>query len=177
MFFVHLLLCRCVVRVGGTMKKKHKYLGCFWPLIFLIKVASYVINHLVEEMLKLHEVLLVHVFQRAPGVRGGWAAGGFAICNPYYNLQLWRNVSSPASEKIRFQNLLFLKTQTKKFQIYNTKIKMCGKKLPLCKHINYLGIYIDENLSWKYHQEQLHTKLKRAHNLLSIVIMYQNNPY
>ena len=49
---------------------------------------------------------------------------------------------------------------------------MCGKKLSLCKHIKYLGIYIDENLSWKYHQEQLHTKLKRAHNLLSIARHY-----
>ena len=49
---------------------------------------------------------------------------------------------------------------------------MCGKLLPLCKYIKYLGVYIDENLTWKYQQEQLQTKLKRAHNLLSIARHY-----
>jgi hypothetical protein len=67
--------------------------------------------------------------------------------------------------------LIIFKNPNKKIPD-NIKIKMGGKKLPLCKHIKYLGIYIDENLSWKHHQEQLYTKLKRAHNLLSIARHY-----
>ena len=58
----------------------------------------------------------------------------------------------------------------------NIKIKICGKQLPLCKQIKYLGIYIDENLSWKYHIDQLATKLKRANNLLAIARHYVPSP-
>ena len=44
---------------------------------------------------------------------------------------------------------------------------MDGKKLPPSKQIKYLGIFIDENLSWKYHINQLSTKLSRANGMLS----------
>ena len=52
------------------------------------------------------------------------------------------------------------------------KIKMCGKILPICKQIKYLGVYIDEHISWKYHIDQLANKLKRANNLLAIARHY-----
>ena len=46
-------------------------------------------------------------------------------------------------------------------------VKMDGKKISPSRQIKYLGIYIDENLSWKYHITQLSNKLCRANGMLS----------
>ena len=46
------------------------------------------------------------------------------------------------------------------------KIKLNGKRLFPSKFIRYLGILVDENLTWKFHIHELNKKLSRANSML-----------
>ena len=52
------------------------------------------------------------------------------------------------------------------------KIKLNGKRLSPSSHIKYLGILIDENLSWNFHINELSKKLNRANSMLSKIRHY-----
>lgn len=52
--------------------------------------------------------------------------------------------------------------------IPNKRIKLNGVKLSPCSKVKYVGITIDEHLTFEPHRKTLHAKLKRANNLLSI---------
>ena len=52
------------------------------------------------------------------------------------------------------------------------KIKFNGKRLYASTHIRYLGIFIDEHLSWNYQIFELRKKLNRANGLLSKIRYY-----
>ena len=52
------------------------------------------------------------------------------------------------------------------------KIKLNGKRLYPSNYIKYLGILIDENLSWKPHTLELTKKLSRANSMLSKIRYY-----
>ena len=52
------------------------------------------------------------------------------------------------------------------------KIKLCRKRLYPTESVKYLGVKIDENLSWQYHVNDLSIKLNRANTLLSKMRMY-----
>ena len=49
----------------------------------------------------------------------------------------------------------------------NISIKFNGVKLSPVDKIKYLGMYIDNYLSWNYHIQHLSTKLSRANRILS----------
>ena len=63
--------------------------------------------------------------------------------------------------------LIFFKKPLKVLPNQN-KIKMNGVRLIPCSYIKYLGIYIDENLTWTHHLNQLNTKLIRGNSMLAI---------
>ena len=48
------------------------------------------------------------------------------------------------------------------------RIKLNGVKLIACSDVKYVGITLDEHLTFNPHRDILHSKLKRANNLLSI---------
>ena len=50
---------------------------------------------------------------------------------------------------------------------FNMVIKLDGKKLKPVKFVKYLGIFIDEHLSWNTHVQHLCKKLSRATGILS----------
>jgi hypothetical protein len=56
--------------------------------------------------------------------------------------------------------------------VENIKIKINGKKLLPSKYIKYLGVYLDENLTWYYQLNQLKKKLTRANSMLSLIRYY-----
>ena len=41
-------------------------------------------------------------------------------------------------------------------------IRFCRKKIQREKYVNFLGVLLDENLSWKYHIYELSKKLSRT---------------
>ncbi|XP_065642635.1 uncharacterized protein LOC136074258 [Hydra vulgaris] len=54
------------------------------------------------------------------------------------------------------------------------KIKLNGNKILPQKNINYLGIKIDESLTWKSHIKELSIKLNRSNAILSKIRYYVN---
>ena len=50
---------------------------------------------------------------------------------------------------------------------FDFKIKLDGKRLIFREYVNYLGVLIDKNLNWSYHQEKLATNLRQANSVLS----------
>ena len=56
--------------------------------------------------------------------------------------------------------MVIFKSKQKKFE-GDLKIKLCGKRLYPTESVKYLGVKIDGNLSWQYHN-----KLNRAKALL-----------
>ena len=52
--------------------------------------------------------------------------------------------------------------------IPNKRIKLNGVKLSACSEVKYVGITLDEHLTFEPHRKIIQSKLKRANNLLSI---------
>ena len=50
---------------------------------------------------------------------------------------------------------------------FDLKIRINGKRLFPSKHIKYLGLQIDDHLSWKTHINDLRNKLSRANSMLA----------
>ena len=52
---------------------------------------------------------------------------------------------------------------------YNIGLKLNGKKLTLSESVKYLGVILDQSLSWNPHINNLSTKLKNANGIISKV--------
>ena len=57
--------------------------------------------------------------------------------------------------------MVIFKSKRKKFES-DLKVKLCSKRLYPTKSSKYLGVKIDTNLSWQYHDNDLPIKLNRA---------------
>ena len=55
------------------------------------------------------------------------------------------------------------------FDNNNFSIKINGCKMEPTNHVKYLGLYLDETLSWSVHINQLSKKLGRSNGILSKV--------
>ena len=63
-------------------------------------------------------------------------------------------------------SLLFFVVQEKKIDC-EVKLKLNGKRLFPSRYIKYLGVLVDEHLSWNYHINDLVKKLNRSNSMLS----------
>ena len=63
--------------------------------------------------------------------------------------------------------LLIFHSKFKKVDITSLSIKLEGIKLIPSTYMKYLGFYIDENLSWGIHVNELSKKLSRANGVLA----------
>ena len=50
---------------------------------------------------------------------------------------------------------------------YKIKIKIHGKKLEPTNHVKYFGILIDSHLNWKFHVDDLSSKLSHSVGMLA----------
>ena len=55
---------------------------------------------------------------------------------------------------------------------HELKIKLNGKKLYQTDSVKYLGMYIDKNLTWKHHVNNVAIKLSTANAMLSKIRHY-----
>ena len=62
--------------------------------------------------------------------------------------------------------LLFFRSKNKLIP-HNISIKIQGKRITPSSHVKYLGIFVDEHLSWNYHVKELSNKLSRANGIIS----------
>jgi len=63
--------------------------------------------------------------------------------------------------------LLLFHSKQSNFNLDNIYIKLEGINLSHCNNVNYLGLHIDEHLSWDFHVNQLSKKLSRANGILA----------
>ena len=57
---------------------------------------------------------------------------------------------------------------------FDLKIKIDGKKISPSKHVKYLGIYLDNFLSWHKQEQDMRTRLSRAAGMLCKIRHYVN---
>ena len=67
--------------------------------------------------------------------------------------------------------LLLFRHPNKKID-YNLRIKLNGKIIIPSVYVKYLGVYIDCHLNWKFHVNEISTKLSRANGMLSKIRHY-----
>lgn len=67
--------------------------------------------------------------------------------------------------------IILFKHKLKKVN-FDFKIKLDGKRLIFQEYVNYLGVLIDKQLSWSYHQERVATSLRQTNGVLSRIRYY-----
>ena len=63
--------------------------------------------------------------------------------------------------------LMYRKTPTDPLVPWKLKIKLEGKLIQPSTHVKYVGVLLDSHLEWKYHVDELSTKLSRAVGMLA----------
>ena len=78
----------------------------------------------------------------------------------------WLNANR-LSLNVSKSKLLIFQSKYKNIDYSKTYIKLNGIRLLPSDHVKYLGIFIDNNLSWDYNTIQLSIKLSRTNGILS----------
>ena len=68
--------------------------------------------------------------------------------------------------------LIVFRHPNKKINMDLIKLKIDGKKLQPSAHVKYLGVYIEQHLSFKHRINELSTKLRRANDVLSNILHF-----
>ena len=63
--------------------------------------------------------------------------------------------------------LLIFQSKQRKLDLNCLSIKIEGSKLKPCDNVKYLGLFLDKNMSWDFHINQLSKKLSRANGILA----------
>ena len=80
-------------------------------------------------------------------------------------LSIWLNANEIALNVAKTEIILF-KTSNKNY-VVGLKIKLCRKRIHASPYVKYLGVFIDENLNWKKHINEISTKLIKGNAMLS----------
>ena len=87
-------------------------------------------------------------------------------------LSFWLNANKIAVNVAKTKIILF-ETSNKKYDA-DLKIKLCRKIIHESPYVKYLGVFIDENLNWKKHINEISTKLIKDNAMLSKLRHYVN---
>ena len=74
--------------------------------------------------------------------------------------------SNRLSLNVSKTKLLFFRSKNKSIP-HNISIKIQDKRITPSSHVKYLGIFVDEHISWNYHVKELSNKLSRANGIIS----------
>ena len=77
----------------------------------------------------------------------------------------WLNANKIALNVAKTEIILF-KTRNKNYDT-DLKIKLFRKRIHASQYVKYLSVFIDENLNWKKHINQISTKLIKGNAMLS----------
>jgi hypothetical protein len=129
------------------------------PLLFLLYIND------------LHEAIAYsEVYHFADDTNLLYVSKTLKSLNKRINIDLkllchWLNANKISLNKTKTEYVLF-KHPCKALD-YNLKIKINGMKLYPSQHIKYLGVFLDQNLKWHKHVNELSLKLRRANGSLS----------
>ena len=87
----------------------------------------------------------------------------------------WLNANR-LSLNVNKSKLIIFKTKRKIIDINNLSIKLNGFKLVPTDNVKYLGLYLDKNLSFDYHINQLSKKLSKSNGILAKLRHYTSRP-
>ena len=87
-------------------------------------------------------------------------------------LSFWLNANKIALNVAKTEIILF-KTSNKIYDA-DLKIKLCRKRIQAFPYVKYLGVFIDENLNWKMHINEISNKLIKGNAMLSKLRHYVN---
>ena len=80
-------------------------------------------------------------------------------------LSFWLYANKIALNVEKTEIILF-KTRAKNYDA-DLKIKLCRKRIYASQYVKYLGVFIDENLNWEKHINEISTKLIKGNAMLS----------
>ena len=87
-------------------------------------------------------------------------------------LSFWLNANKIALNVAKTEVILF-KTSNENYDA-DLKIKLCRKRIHASPYIKYLCVFIDENLNWKIHINEISSKLIKGNAMLSKLQNYVN---
>ena len=87
-------------------------------------------------------------------------------------LSFWVNANQIAHNVAKTEIIIF-KTSNKNYDA-DPKVKFYRKRIHTSPHVKYLGVFIDENLNWKIHINEISTKLIKGNAMLSTLRHYVN---
>ena len=85
-------------------------------------------------------------------------------------LMKWLNANKISLNVAKTEVILF--RHPNKQIDYNVRLKLNGKRLTFTTHVKYLGVILDENLSWKFHINSISTKLRKSNGIISRLRYY-----
>ena len=80
-------------------------------------------------------------------------------------LQNWLNANKIALNATKTEAILF--RNSRKQLNYDVRLVLNGQYLQFTSNVKYLGVILDEFLSWSYHQNVLATKLRKSNGIIS----------
>ena len=80
-------------------------------------------------------------------------------------LSFWLNANKIGLNVAKTE-IILCKTSNKNYDA-DLKIKLCRKRIHASQYVKYLGVFIDENLNWKKHINEISTKLIKGNVMLS----------
>ena len=80
-------------------------------------------------------------------------------------LSFWLNANKIELNVSKTEIILF-KRRNRNYDA-DLKIKLCRKRIRASQYVKYLGIFIDENINWKKHINEISTKLIKSNATLS----------
>ena len=83
----------------------------------------------------------------------------------------WLKINKLSLNKDKTKLIIF-HSKRKYIDKLNLSIKIDGHRIPVVDKVNYLGMFLDEHLSWEFHINQLSTKLSRGNGILSKLRYY-----
>ena len=87
--------------------------------------------------------------------------------NLSYDFKRLSDKANRLSLNVKKTKLLTFRSKHDKSRLDKISIKIQGNKIKSSTSVKYLGVYIDENLSWNNHIKELYKKLSRSSEIIS----------
>ena len=133
--------------------------SCLWPLLFLIYINDLQVLHNCS--------VTMYADDRSLSMRIKCLANlTEAVNRDLHNLDNWLIGNRLSLNVIKNNCMLLANYQCHKSLTGQFKLQIRDTELKVVKNMKYLGIYVDQNLNWKMHINEVSKKVSRALRML-----------